>query len=242
MKTHRQSLHRANRDGVLRRDPDFFAAEIADVSRRRVRVFPTRLIIHVLLPSIAFAIFSRTLLLEEEEEGAGLVGTYDGEDKYRPDDMRPNQVAYLESIEKMTERYSRMAHFRLRRYFATSAGAIACASAVPVVVAARFPGWIAAALGALAALAQGIQQILQDQRLGAESHAIAVEMSTALRRFRYEAEEVPERERDASFRTFVDQMEEIQHLSGSRMFELMREHNAPTNSSVVRTAADGSPE
>ncbi|WP_251744969.1 SLATT domain-containing protein [Frankia sp. AiPs1] len=185
-----------------------------------------------MLPFIVFAIFSRTLLLEEEEgEGAGLVGTYDREDLYRPDDMRPNQAAYLDSIEKMTERYSRKARFRLRRYFATSTGAIACASAVPVVVAAGFPSWITAALGALAAVVQGIQQILQDQRLGAESHAIAVEMSTALRRFRYEAEEVPERERDTSFHALVDQVEEIQRLSGARMLALMREKSASTNSS-----------
>lgn len=219
----RQAMQRAHHGRGFQRWPDPSETGAAP-PRKRESAFVEAVTTYILLPLLAFEIFRKTLLLEEEEEEeeAGLVGGYDRFNSYRPSGLRANQIAYLTSIESVTERYSRMARIRLRRHYATSAGAIACASAVPVVVAAGLPGWVAAALGGAAALAQGVQQVLQDQRLGAESHAIAVEMSTSIRRFKYESEEVSARQRNALFRAFVDQMEEIRRLSGSRILDLMR--------------------
>ena len=175
----------------------------------------------------SFLALSRLLVLdeedgeEEEEEGGGLVGSY----APRPQATRgllPHEKAYLSGVDELAAAYSRTARIRLRRFYALSVTALACASSVPVAVAAGAPGWAVAALGAAAAVAQGSEQLLRDQRLSAETHAMAVLLSQQIRRFRYRFNATSKAEQRAIFERFVEEVEGIHETQGTALVELMR--------------------
>ena len=180
--------------------------------------------------SIALILISRFLLLEEEgeeeeeEEGAGLIGGY-GSRRPRalPESLLEHERAYLNSVDDYIAAYSRNGKIRRRRYVLLSIAALGCASSVPVSVAANAPGWVAAGLGAGAAILQGSEQLLQDQRIGAESHAMAVLLSQELRRFLYKVRPLSDSQIRAAFNKFVDQTEEIHDKQGSVLLELIRQ-------------------
>jgi hypothetical protein len=104
-----------------------------------------------------------------------------------------------------------------------SVTALACAASVPVAVAANTPGWAVASLGAGAAVAQGSQQVLQDQRLGTESHALAVLLSQAARKFRYKAGGMTDLRLRKVFNDFVDDVERILDTHGVGLLDIMRQ-------------------
>src|SRR5450432_1163989 len=128
----------------------------------------------------------RLLLLEEEEgEGVGLVGTYRRGSAQLLTGLLPHQSSYLSQVDDLIAGYSENGRRRLRRYYLSSVAALCAAASVPVAVAAGSPGWLVASFGGAAVVAQGLQQVLQDQRLGVASHILAVQLSQSVRRFTY---------------------------------------------------------
>lgn len=192
-----------------------------------MRTWIRSVIVAVWLPVAILALVAslfRTLLLEEEEEeGAGLVGGHDpGKRPYRPADLSEHVQAYLTTVGELIAGYSRAGKKRLRRFYAMSLTALACASGVPVAVAAQAPDWSVAMLGALAAVAQGGQQILQDQRLGTESHAMAVLLSQMLRRFRHSVGGTSGAAQRLAFEELVNEIERTLDTHGTGIIDIMR--------------------
>ncbi len=173
----------------------------------------------------------------ENEEHPASAGPWDGprdgprDDTapFHPTGLRPNEEAYLASVERLIDRYTQDGRRRLRRYVLSSVAAMAFASAVPVAIAADASGWVAASLGGAAALALGLQQLLQDQRLGTECHAMAVDLSRAVRRLRYQSDGLSADELRRWFRTFMAEVEEADHAHGSTMLDLMRQGGGRSN-------------
>jgi hypothetical protein len=161
--------------------------------------------------------------MRADEEHADGAGRPDDSGPFQPAGLRPNEEAYLASVERLVDRYSQDGRRRLRRYVLSTVAAMAFASAVPVAIAAGAPGWVAASLGGAAALTLGLQQLLQDQRLGTECHAMAVDLARAVRRLRYQADGLSADELRRWFRTFMAEVEEADHAHGSTMLDLMRQ-------------------
>ena len=172
--------------------------------------------------------WAQVLLLDEEEEGEGLVGSYDGTRKNPPPGLLGHEAEYLDTVHELILGYSKAARRRLRRHYTLALTAVISASAVPAVVAANAPGWSVAALGALAAASQSCQQLLQDQRIGAESHAMAVVLGSAVRRFRFESVLGDDLRRRQVFEGFVETVEELRESRGTALIELLRSSELPS--------------
>ncbi|MFJ9893801.1 hypothetical protein ACIQPR_10775 [Streptomyces sp. NPDC091280] len=194
-----------------------------------MRTATDRFLAAVFQPLIFLGIFSalaRTLLIEEEEEG-----DYDAEDlKPAPRSLRAHEKEFLEYIEARSRRYNHLAKIRLRTAQVLGTVSLTATASVPVVIAASLPSWSAAALAALAGIAQGVQQIRQDNRLGLENHLMAVDLSRACRRYRLAVARSSSVERSSKFDEFVREVEELQESSRPRFLEVV----------MPRSAMDGS--
>jgi hypothetical protein len=192
--------------------------------------------------AVALVFTSSLLILDEDEEeegeGPGLVGGYDRRRaRVSPTELLPHQKYYIENIHEFIAAYSRLAKIRRRRFVLLLTTALTCASGVPVAVAAGAPGWAAATLGALAAITQGSEQLLQDQRLSGESHAIAVLLSHEVRQLKYGIAQVPESGQGTYFEEFVKKTENILQTQGEVLLELMRHMPAHGSSPTQRVPA-----
>ncbi|HEY0169367.1 MAG TPA: hypothetical protein VGB75_20190 [Jatrophihabitans sp.] len=181
---------------------------------------------------VAFVCLRQFLTLEEEEEGGGLVGGYDGSRRAAPAGALPHEREYLEAVHELLSGYSKAGKGRLRRFYSLLGIALAAAAGVPVAVAAGAPAWTIASLGGIAVFAQGLEQLLQDQRLGVESHAAAVRLSQELRKLHIESGAATEFRQRAVFQKFVDGVELILDYHGSASIEALRRQR-------VITPADG---
>lgn len=182
------------------------------------------LVLQYVAITVVFGAVSRFLLLhEEEEEGGGLIGAYDAIPKSPPAGALAHEQEYLSTVHDLTVAYSRNGKKRLRRFHVLLVTALIAASAVPVAVAAGAPGWSVAALGALAAVCQGSQQLLQDHQMAIESHAMATSLSRALRRFRFEAGATTEFRQRAVFEDLNKTVEAILESRGSALIEVLRQ-------------------
>ncbi|MFE6234240.1 hypothetical protein [Cellulosimicrobium sp. NPDC057862] len=100
--------------------------------------------------------------------------------------------------------------------------ALSASAGVPVAVAAGAPGWVLASLGAVAAVSQASQQLLRGRELGTQSHAIAVALSRALRRLRFDSGAITEYQQRRVFEALVEETEGLLSSQDDRMLELMR--------------------
>lgn len=164
----------------------------------------------------------RLTLLADDGEGGGVVGSAARTEPVEVPDLEHHQRTYLEDIDQTIRWYSWLAARRLTRYRILAISALLAAAAVPVTIAASAPGWVAAALGAAAATAQGTLQVLQDQRTGVECHGVAVELSRARRRFAYDLGRHPAQRRISTFDSFVREVEAISEAVDIRMINLLR--------------------
>jgi hypothetical protein len=162
----------------------------------------------------------RALLLEEEEEEGGVFG-FTPLPKPPPRGLRLHEREFLQEVEEQILRYSRLARIRLRVAQPLASVTLAATVAIPVIVAANLVGWIAAALAAVAAFAQGVQQVRQDQRLGVESHLIAVGLTRATRKYRRSVTRYPASERDELFDDFVQEVDDIHSQARPRILETL---------------------
>jgi hypothetical protein len=60
---------------------------------------------------------------------------------------------------------------------------IGLTAVIPVVVAADGADWLVGACAAVAAVLQGVLQVTQDGRVGAEQHSLAVQFSMIMRQY-----------------------------------------------------------
>ena len=162
----------------------------------------------------------RSLTLEESED-PGLIIDEEPAERVYVQNLDDNEKAYLNVISGAISSYNRNARFRLRRFYMMSALTITAGASVPVAVAASAPGWVPAGLGGVAAVSHGIQQLLQDQRLGIESHAMAVSLNECVRKMQYDigAGAVG---RQAVFEDFVRNVELRLETGGAKLLHAMR--------------------
>jgi hypothetical protein len=171
------------------------------------------------LPLLVFALH-RTLLLEEEEEAEGDVG-FTPRPKPPPRGLRLHEREFLQEVDEQILRYSRLAQIRLRVAQSLASVTLAATVAIPVVVAANLAGWIVAVLAAVAAFAQGVQQVRQDQRLGVESHLIAVDLTRAARKYRRSVTRYPASKRDELFDDFTQEVDDIHSQARPRILQTL---------------------
>lgn len=158
---------------------------------------------------LGFLFILRLLLLnQEEEEEEEMDGDFGSAARNPPkpiDAANAYDSRYLGIVDDAIVRHSQLAARIRARYLTFVSLSIVAAAAVPVVVSAGLPGWIAALLGAATAASQGIQQVLQDGRLATAHHSSARRLSDARRRLltdlRHDEEEV-------AFERFVERCEE----------------------------------
>jgi hypothetical protein len=183
---------------------------------------------------LTVAIWYRTLLAEEEEEEDG--GVVGSAHRSRPvlepaPVLEPHQQVYLDGIDRKIRLYSGLAVKRLTRFRLTSAAGLVAALLVPVAVAAGAPSWAAAGLGAMAAISQGLQQILQDQRYSVEAHALAVGLSRARRTASYTLGNCTTKSAQRrAFDSFVEHVEDITGAGDERLIGVLRSGSATTSS------------
>jgi hypothetical protein len=125
---------------------------------------------------------------------------------------------YLADIDHSITRHSRLARWLRGRYVAFVSMSIITASAVPVVIAAHVPGWVAALLGSLAAVGQGIQQLLQDGRLATLHQLVARRLTSARRLLLIDLENVEEA---VAFKSFVERAEAAMQLGDNSFDKFM---------------------
>lgn len=143
------------------------------------------------------------------------------------DGLSEDQRRYLRQVDELiTENAGSASHLRRRFKTFTMLGIFA-AAAVPVCIAAQAPLWVAAVLGGLAAVAQGIEQALQDQRRSTEFHLTAMTLSNARRALEYRIARAPTSEAKAMLFDEFFAKAEVAIESGS--------------TSVIRIAATGGP-
>jgi|SRR5579859_1056846 len=176
------------------------------------------------LPLLVLALH-RTLLLEEEEE-EGDVG-FTPPPKPPPRGLRLHEREFLQEVDEQILRYSRLAQIRLRVAQSLASVTLAATVAIPVIVAANLAGWIAAALAAVAAFAQGVQQVRQDQRLGVESHLISVDLTRAARKYRRSVTRYPAAKRDELFDDFVQEVDDIHSQARPRILKTLAAMSNP---------------
>ncbi len=196
-----------------------------EAARTASRVRPSSIIPVIssfLAVLVLLAVVLRSLLLEEEDEEEGEPGSYDGARVEPPAGTLPHEAQYLDSVYEAMGSYSRTAKRRLRRYYLMNTLALASSGAVPVAVAASSPGWVVAALGGVAVTAQGVQQLLHDHEIGAESHALAVALGRALRRFHFRAGASTGEGQRALFAELVEVVEDLRVGHGTVVLDLVR--------------------
>ena len=165
-------------------------------------------------------LWAQLVLLDDDD--AGLVGSYDGRALSSPRiGLGEHEQQYVDGVYQSVRAYSQAAKRRRRRHYALAGTAIVSAAAVPATVAGSAPAWLIASLGALAAVSQGFQQLLQDQRIGTESHALAVALNTVVRRFRLDFTSADMRRQPQVFRGFVKAVEDLRQSRGGRLIELL---------------------
>jgi len=192
---------------------------------------------------LMIAVWYRTLLTEEEEGSADYGSALRTQPPPVPE-LEPHQEAYLNAIDQRVRDCSALAQRRRRRFHITAVIGLVAALLVPVLIAANAPGWAAAALGAVAALSQGLQQLVQDQRFSVGAHTAAVELSRARRHAAYELGKCTSRSTQRRvFDAFVARIEEITDINDSRLFEIMHMEADPTQvpRKGVDAGADGQP-
>lgn len=180
---------------------------------------------------------------EEEDEEAGEVGSAARSKPDTVSGLEEHQQIYLDSLDRRIQSFSRSARRRLVRFRVSAGTSLVVAAAVPVAVAAVAPGWIVAALGSVAVVIQGLQQVLQDQRSSVESHVVAVELSRARRRLAYDLGVCRSRhERRLVFDSFVDRIEDVVMAGGQNQIAILREgplsHAAPHKRPVEVTTSE----
>ncbi|QZH64722.1 SLATT domain-containing protein [Mycolicibacterium farcinogenes] len=156
---------------------------------------------------VGLLVVLRLLLLNEEEEEE-VQGDYGSAARNPPKPIKVTNAydsRYLGIIDDAIIRHSHLAARIRARYLAFVSLSITSAAAVPVVVSADLPGWVAALLGAVTAAAQGIQQVLQDGRLATAHHTSARRLSDARRRLLADLRKGDE---DVAFERFVDRCED----------------------------------
>jgi hypothetical protein len=161
---------------------------------------------------------------DEEEERGGEIGSV-----AKPQQLEiaaDNYAHYLADIDHSIGRHSRLARRLRDRYIAFVSMSIITASAVPVVIAAHVPGWVAALLGALAATGQGIQQILQDGRLATLHHIAARRLTNARRLLLIDLQDVEEA---AAFKSFVERAEAAMQVGDDSSEKFMDSFGKPEN-------------
>jgi len=158
----------------------------------------------------------RLLLLTEEEEGeeVGDFGSALRTPSLPIELADPNRQRYLDAISSSILSQSRAAQRARRRFLLSNAVSIASAGAVPVVVAMPAPGWVAGALGGLAALVQGLQQLLQDGRMSLEHHVLAVKLSAAKRLLLLA---LTTQDEEMAFGRFASEVEQLYTMVGARV-------------------------
>ncbi|MEO7261602.1 MAG: SLATT domain-containing protein [Jatrophihabitantaceae bacterium] len=154
------------------------------------------------------------------------MGAYNGGLIEAPAGALPHEQAYLKTVHEMLSGYSKAGKSRLRRFYSLLGVALTAAAGVPVAVAAGAPAWAIASLGGMAAVAQGLEQLLQDQRLGVESHATAVQLSQELRKFHVESGAATQFRQRAVFQQFVDGVELILASQGLALIEALRQQQS----------------
>ncbi|MGE2832696.1 SLATT domain-containing protein [Mycobacterium sp. SMC-4] len=156
---------------------------------------------------LGFLFILRLLLLneEEEEEMDGDFGSAARKPPKPIDLANAYDSRYLGIVDDAIVRHSQLAARIRVRYLAFVSLSIVSAAAVPVVISADLPGWIAALLGAVTAASQGIQQVLQDGRLATAHHSSARRLSDARRRL---LTDLRHDEEDLAFERFVERCEE----------------------------------
>jgi hypothetical protein len=91
---------------------------------------------------------------------------------------------------------------------------------VPAVLAVTSGKLVPAALGALAAITQGLQQIWQDRRSSLEFHSAAVGLSRIRNGFELTFEDPRTTDKVVVFDKFVVEIEEYRRQSSSRLIDL----------------------
>jgi hypothetical protein len=178
---------------------------------------------------LAVAVWYRTLLAEEEEGGGDVGSAYRAKQIPIPA-LEPHQQAYLDAVDQKIRAYSSLAARRLVRFRIAATGGLIAALLVPVVIATGAPGWIAAVLGAVAAMSQGLQQIFQDQRHAVGAHAVAVELSRARRRVGYALGKCATRSAQRStFDAFVERVEDITETGDEHLIGILRNEAMPAS-------------
>lgn len=165
---------------------------------------------HVVL-ILTLHLWQKLLVAAEEEEEQ--IGDYGRQSAVKPSSvgkLTEAQQDYLRNFDTMMVRASSLAKRLRRRFVVSSAISIVSAGAVPVCVAAEAQGWITATLGALAAAVQALQEMLKDQRRGAQWNLGAAALGRARRRMVYDMAKLQtEIERSARFDQFVHEAEDL---------------------------------
>lgn len=148
----------------------------------------------------------RYLLFTEEEEQDGDIGSAIRAPSLDINLTDPVRQQYLDEISLSIVRRSRAARRARRRFLASNGVSIAAAGAVPVLVAMPAPSWIVGVAGGVAALVQGLQQLLQDGRISVEHHLVAVGLSSAKRLFLLD---LVTEEEEVAFAKFAAEAEQV---------------------------------
>jgi hypothetical protein len=201
------------------------------MASRLGRCRPLNTFVVITAVSVALVAWRALLIHEEEEEEGGDIGAAARSAPAEIADLDRHQREYLAAVDQITTTFSRGAAHRLLRARSMDGAALAAAGLVPVAIAADLPSLIAAMLGALAAICQGSQQMLQDRRQAVEMHSMAVGLSRARRRLAYNLGRFGRSDRDAVFDRFVAEAEDVSGKVGDRLISvLMSADSAKTGS------------
>lgn len=159
--------------------------------------------------------------------------------------LTDNQAAYIESLDAALVRYSTLAAQLRGRFVATGVAGIVSAGGVPIAIAAGLPGWMPAVLGGIAAVSQGVEQLLQNQKRATKFHLLAVELGRLRRSLRYKLGKTRSKAtRDALFDSFVAEAELVLESGAARVLAVenrRRPTQLPPRSCKRATASDRCP-
>lgn len=125
------------------------------------------------------------LLEEEEGEIGGALGSWgkeplDAAEEALLSTLTPADRAVIRGLDNRARKYSKRAGRARRTHVLLALTSIVAAAFVPVAVAVGAPSWVAAVLGAVAAVAQSVLQLTRSDQHATEVHAMLVRL-TALR-------------------------------------------------------------
>jgi len=114
---------------------------------------------------------------EEQEEEYGSWARQPVEDEPFLSNLTSEERDVIRGFDRRARRYSKRSGRYRRTHLALGIMSIVAAAFVPVMIAIGAPNWVAAVLGAIAAVAQSVAQLTHVDQYGFEIHSMLVRLS-----------------------------------------------------------------